>query len=44
MLYITRLEKDGKSKEKEERRGKGGCGIREGKAEGIKGTLSKRSR
>lgn len=43
-VYITRLEKDGKSKERELRRGeKGGGGIREGRAERIKGRLSKRS-
>lgn len=44
MLYITRLEKDGTSKEREVRReGKGSGETREGRAEGIKGRLSKRS-
>lgn len=44
MLYITRLEKDGTSKEREVRRGgKGGGETREGRAEGIKGRLPKRS-
>lgn len=44
MLYITRLEKDGTKKEREVRRGgKGGGGTGEGRAEGIKGRLSKRS-